>query len=433
MNKTKEGITVTFKEEPNSIAALLTAYIKGHPAEEGNTLDQQRLVDQILENVGITPDVWKITKMKFTPNAWGVSMKDDKGKKVKVLQATNYQLKVEIYVERIFSSKEDILQQYKELITELPTVPLPDIKRRRGIVQNGIAAELAIFDTHFGKLAWKDETGYRHYDTKIASEDYSNVTNRCLDLINPYKPEKIFFIIGEDLYHIDNMASHTTQGEHTLDVDGRITKIHKIVFMNVRNAIYKASTMATVEGIWIPGNHDYLASYMLAFALKEHFKDNKRVNIDIDVNPRKARLWGNLLVGWTHRIVGKHTVWSNELAQAFPEMWGKSVFREWHFGDQHKKQNTKVIPIFTSGGVLCRQMTALSPVDQWHTENVFTDAIPGGEAYIWSKETGVFANFIAWTGQYDTARNEIIDKKVYVEKTPGKPDLMTKDPVGNDL
>ena len=35
MKETKKGITVTFKEEPNGIAALLTAYIKGHPGEEG--------------------------------------------------------------------------------------------------------------------------------------------------------------------------------------------------------------------------------------------------------------------------------------------------------------------------------------------------------------------------------------------------------------
>jgi hypothetical protein len=207
------------------------------------------------------------------------------------------------------------------------------------------------------------------------------------------------------------MSSHTTQGEHTLDVDGRITKIHKIVFTNVRDAIYKASMLAPVEGIWIPGNHDFLASYMLAFALKEHFRDNKRVTIDISENPRKARLWGNLLVGWTHRIVGKPTVWSNELAQAFPEMWGKSVFREWHHGDQHKKQDVKLVPTFTSGGVLCRQLTALSPVDKWHFENVYTDAIPGGEAFLWSKDYGIFANFISWTGQYDENRNNIVKQK----------------------
>lgn len=304
-----------------------------------------------------------------------------------------------------------ILDEFKELVNNLPSFGFPTIRNKRNTKNSGIAAEIALYDAHFGKLAWKDETGYRHYDTKIAEQDYSYASDFCLNLISPHKPEKIFYIVGNDLYHIDNMKSHTTKGDHTLDVDGRITKVHKSVFKNVRDSIYKASLIAPVEVIWIPGNHDTFASYTLVFTLAEHFKDYDRVTVDVTEVSRKARLWGNLLVGWTHRIVGKHNVWSNELAQAFPEMWGKSKFREWHHGDQHKKQNVKVFPIFTSGSVLCRQITALSPVDHWHTENVFTDAVPGGEAYLWSKELGVFANYIAWTGQYEDNRNSIIKNK----------------------
>jgi hypothetical protein len=314
------------------------------------------------------------------------------------------------YIEVTFKRKPvefDILQSFKELVVTLPSIKLP-IVRRRAITGNGVAAEITTFDAHLGKLAWEIETGYRHYDLKIAVKDYQYVTDRNLDLIAPHKPEKIFYIIGQDMYHIDNMAGHTTSGDHTLDVDGRIQKIHTQAFIVSRDNIYKSSKLAPVEVIWIPGNHDFLASYMLAFALKEHFRDNPRITVDIGENPRKARLWGNLLVGWTHSITGKHTVWSNELAQAFPELWGKSKFREWHHGDQHKKTDVKITPVFTSGGVLCRQITALSPVDKWHTDNVFTDAVPGGEAYLWSKEGGVFANFMTWTGQYESNRNKLI-------------------------
>ena len=54
-------------------------------------------------------------------------------------------------------------------------------------------------------------------------------------------------------------------------------------------------------------------------------------------------------------------------------------------------------PVTTHGGVICRQLTALSPIDVWHFENLFTDAVPGGEAYLWSKTKGIFSNFVAWT------------------------------------
>ena len=388
------------------------------------TVGSTNVIDAIIKKHKINMDLYYVDSFKVKDGSWDTSAikrdqnlkwtcpKDEEGNPVgQYMEGTSIRYPEFMvnnnktnYVEITFKRKPieaDILESYKEIMKEMPVLPL--LKHRAVPIQKqtGVAAEIAIYDPHFGKLAWKDETGYRHYDTKIAAKDYSDVTSRCLDLASPHKPEKIFYVVGQDLYHIDNMESHTTNGDHTMDVDGRITKIHKIVFENVRNAIYKASTLAPVEVIWIPGNHDFLASYMLVFALKEHFKDYKRVTVDISENPRKARLWGNLLVGWTHRIVGKHTVWSNELAQAFPELWGKSMFREWHHGDQHKKQNVKVTPLFTSGGVICRQVTALSPVDQWHTTNVFTDAVPGGELFLWSKEVGIYANFTAWTGQYE--------------------------------
>jgi hypothetical protein len=313
-------------------------------------------------------------------------------------------------IEIVFKRKPieaDILESYKELIKELPILELPELVKLKPN-NSGVAAEIATYDAHLGKLAWEQETGYRHYDLSIAAKDYIYVTDRNLSLIAPHKPERIFYVIGQDMYHIDNMSGHTTKGDHTLDVDGRITKVHNKAFIITRDNIIKASKIAPVEVIWVPGNHDFLASYMLVFALAQHFRNYARVKVDISENPRKARLWGNLLVGWTHRIVGKHTVWSNELAQAFPELWGKSRFREWHHGDQHKKLDVKITPVFTSGGVVCRQITALSPVDKWHTDNVFTDAVPGGEAFLWSKDVGVFANFMTWTGQYE--KNKIVTK-----------------------
>jgi hypothetical protein len=312
-------------------------------------------------------------------------------------------------IEIVFKRKPiegDILQSFKELMKDWPAIEPPIIIPKKS--SNGIAGEITTFDAHLAKLAWEQETGYRNFDLNIAVEDYKYTTDMNLGLIAPHKPEKIFYIIGQDMYHMDNMEGHTSHGDHTLDVDGRITKVHKKAFAITRDSIIKASKIAPVEVIWIPGNHDFLASYMLAFALQQYFRNYGRVTVDVTENPRKARLWGNLLVGWTHRIVGKHTVWSNELAQQFPELWGRSKFREWHHGDQHKKQDVKIIPTFTSGGVICRQITALSPVDKWHTDNVFTDAVPGGEAFLWSKEIGVFANFMAWTGQYEKNRNKIV-------------------------
>jgi len=388
-------------------------------------------IDEIIKLHGIDTNLYYVDSFKVKEGAWDTSaIKRDQTLKWEVPRDENGKPLAQFmegesirypefmvnnnktnYIEVTFKRKPieaDLLESFKELIKDMPMVRLTPKHWRSKPVHNGIAAEITTFDAHLGKLAWEQETGYRNFDLNIAVKDYQYVTDRNLDLITPHKPEKIFYIIGQDMYHIDNMSGHTTKGDHTLDVDGRITKVHNKAFMVTVDNIVKASKLAPVEVIWIPGNHDFMASYMLAFALKQYFREDPRIFIDVSENPRKARLWGTLLVGWTHRIVGKHTVWSNELAQEFPKLWGQSYFREWHHGDQHKKQDVKITPIFTSGGVICRQITALSPVDKWHTDNVFTDAVPGGEAFLWSKENGVFANFISWTGQYDKNRNKLV-------------------------
>jgi len=121
--------------------------------------------------------------------------------------------------------------------------------------------------------------------------------------------------------------------------------------------------------------------------------------VDLGENPRKARLWGTSLVGWTHMLTGRHQAWANELAQAFPEEWAasKNGYREWQHGHKHKKGEVKTFPIVTQGGVLMRQLTALSPIDYWHYDNLYTDAVPGGESFVMHKTKGMVANFTSWT------------------------------------
>lgn len=390
-----------------------------------------KLIDEIIKEYGIDLKVYYVEGFKVKKGVWNTAAKkreqaltwtreqNSDGSPLQLMQGTSKHFPEFMIAENKTNSIEvtfkrlpielDVLEVYKEIVKDMP--PFEIIKRKGKLVQTGVAGEIATYDAHLAKLAWEHETGYRNYDLNISIKDYNYVTERNLDYLSPHKPEKIFYIVGQDMYHVDNMDSHTTHGSHTLDVDGRITKVHKKAFIVTRDNIIRCSKVAPVEVIWIPGNHDFLASYMLCHSLQQYFRNYSRVTVDLSETSRKARLWGTLLIGWTHRIVGKHNTWSNELAQLWPDLWGQSKFREWHHGDQHKKHEVKAIPTFTSGGVVCRQITALSPVDQWHTENVYTDAVPGGESFLLSKEEGVFANFMVWTGQYEQNRDKLVNSK----------------------
>lgn len=308
----------------------------------------------------------------------------------------------------------EMFQDFERIAKNIPPSPYS----RRKIMFNpgsGNAFELSTFDAHFGKLAAEIETGYRNYDLKITRDDYQWVADQLINDAIPWEPELCVMPIGQDIFHIDNMEGKTTHGSHAMDVDGRITKVADVIFYAVIDVILRLRKLSKVLILWTPGNHDHFASYMLCFAIAQYFRNDPMITVDLDLPARgkeihKRVLWGKTLVGFTHRIVNRQSNWVNELAQAFPKEWAESVFREWHFGDQHKKQTTKMYPHFTMGGVNLRQLTALSPVDKWHTENLFTDAVPGGEGFIWNKDRGVIVNLMAWTGQYEQNRNETINK-----------------------
>ena len=388
---------------------------------KSDSSDRDKILNEFLQECGIDKKKWDIDKVKIS--RWGVSSKwrdqdlkwDNNGMMTGHATRKNEWVKTKNYSISITLSRnknEDLIKGFENYINKIPkfqyTNKIPKVKH-----ESGHALEIAPLDAHFGKLSWIDETGYRQYDLNIANEDFSYAINEMLQWSSPFNIEKIYYIIGQDLFHVDNMENETQASGHALDVDGRMPKIYENVFTTVTKTIYKARAMAPVEIIWIPGNHDYLASMFLTYSLYEHFKNDKYIEVDIwnasSKRSRKARLWGNLLVGWTHRISKSgQTTWGNELAQAFPEEWGKSVFREWHHGHIHKKQTVKTTPEFTSGGVLCRQLTALTPVDKWHFENVFTDAVPGGEAFIWTMDKGIKSNIISWTSQYDNYRDKIV-------------------------
>lgn len=343
-------------------------------------------LEEAIAIAGVDLDHWEVER--WVKNTWPVTMKlkDDTTKTV-----TMHQVKV-FFKSR---SKKNLYLGFKDLIDRAPTLTTKKIKRAPK--PTGIAAEIAIIDAHIGKLAWSRETGQLDYDLKISVNDYLNAFDQNIQWIEPFKPEKIFYIVGQDIFHVENFEATTFKGGNRLDADSRLPKIYRKGSEVIIRCIEQCSQVAPTEVIWVPGNHDMHASFFLCMLLEKLFAGNKRISVDVGEQRRKARLWGNLLVGFTHEIRGRQASWINELSAAFPELWGKSKFREWHYGHKHKKQTTMSYPYLTEGSVALRQLTALSPIDFWHYENLFTDAVPGGESFLWSKTNGVFANFTAWT------------------------------------
>jgi len=345
-----------------------------------------KTVEDLLEYSEIDTERYDVVRIKV--NKWDVTLKIRQADKTHRTEThTNHQIKVWLQPK----IKEPIRKAIEDLIKEIPKFePIHFIMKSP---EGEFAMEASLFDLHLGKLAWGDETGQGDYDSEIAVKNYIQAAELNLSAcmkVTDNKISKIFMPIGQDFFHVENLKEETPFGGNKLDVDTRLPLIYQKGKECVIKVGYLFRDIAKVEFIWVPGNHDPMISYFLCDVLREHFRNDKHVSVDISPQWRKAKTWGNLLVGFSHDAEGRRleaTV--NMLPQYFPEEWGRSKFREWHVGHLHKKGEKKFAPTQTIGGTVVRRIPSLSKIDAWHYQHGFVDAIPGGESFVWTKDRGI--------------------------------------------
>lgn len=345
-----------------------------------------RTAEGACDYCGVDLDEWRISKKIV--NFW--DMGENRNWQVKVWLDKRHSIDVDVAMERL-----------------LERIPKFEYSAYRPAAcstreKSGNMAVIANFDVHLGKLAWDVETGQGDYDMKISVDNFNHVTDVNLNRVMMFNPEKIIFVLGQDMMHYENLEGVTPQGRNILDTDGRLSKLQDTAIDVCINNILKCRAVAPVEVILVQGNHDSTSSLWLAKVLRAWFREDKHVEVDCEPRLRKARLWGKTFLGLAHQIAPAKMAYNAlEFSTKFKEMWGKAEYRECLFGHKHKKNVWAVGSVATHGQMMFRQLTALSPIDFWHYENMFVDAVPGGEAMVYNKETGCVANFMEWTYHLD--------------------------------
>ena len=377
-----------YVDDEKSFEKVSSEYNKNSSYINVNSLTINTL-EKALEVAEVDMSIWEVER--YLINSWQVTMKNINGK---AISKTNYQTKV--WLKKIVSEEDDTIHIIKSLIETIPSIKVNHNISNQFKKSTGLAGEIALYDAHFGKFAWDQETRMGNWDTEICRNAYLEGCRKNLEHLSMYPLEKIFFILGNDYMHFENTAALTPNGGHHLDVDTRLPKVIRIAQESVIEAINMCRSLAPVEVIWIAGNHDPHASLWLSYILEAYYRNDKLVNIDNSAPQMKARLWGKLLVGWVHDISGRRlNAGINSMPQWFPKLWGKSVYRELHTGHKHKKLSIKTNPIDTLGGTIIRQIPSLSSIDFWHLDNLYVDAVPAGEALLWSKDDGIVSHYTA--------------------------------------
>tara|TARA_Y100001937_G_scaffold81826_1_gene110688 strand:+ start:1817 stop:2968 length:1152 start_codon:yes stop_codon:yes gene_type:complete len=289
-------------------------------------------------------------------------------------------------------NKEGIIsfdEMRAKFITEMSNYSPTYKKVKRKPITDKHLLVIDIADLHIGKLADKSETG-DSYNTDIGVKRALEGVNGILSKAKGFPIDKILFIIGNDVLHIDNANKSTSAGT-TQDVDGMWYKNYEIARDLYIKIIEMLVNVADVHIVHNPSNHDYISGFMLADSVYCWFRKHKNITFDVSNSHRKYFTYGKNLIGSSHGDGAKMQDMPLLMANEAPLQWANTFYRYIYLHHIHHKDVTK----FKSGkdyqGVTVEYLRSPSGTDSWHHRNGYQHAPKAIEAFIHSKNFGQVA------------------------------------------
>ncbi len=280
------------------------------------------------------------------------------------------------YVE---NEENDFSKLQSELIKELQNyVPkYPQIKREYNENKRLFVFDPA--DIHIGKLCSSFEVG-ETYNNQIAVQRVLKGCKGILNEINENSIDKILFVIGNDILHIDNSKRTTTSGTPQ-DTDGMWHTnfiIAKSLYVDIIEILM---SVADVHVVYNPSNHDYTNGFFLAQVIETHFRDCKNVTFDTTIAHRKYFIYGKNLIGTTHGDGAKAQDLPLLMAHESKD-WSNCKHKYIYTHHMHHKISKDYM------GVCVETLRSPSGTDSWHHRNGYQHAPKAVEGYIHDKEHG---------------------------------------------
>jgi len=278
---------------------------------------------------------------------------------------------------------DEMRKEFKEEMSKYsPKYPKID----REPVKDNHLLVVDIADLHVGKLAEASETGDK-YNSKIAKRRAIKGVEGILKKASGFEIEKILFIIGNDVLHVDNSNKSTTTGTPQ-DVDGSWHKnyiIARNVYIEVINMLLKVADVHIVHN---PSNHDFISGFMLADSIYCWFRNSENVSFNVTNSHRKYYKYGKNLISSSHGDGAKMEDMPLLMANEAKQQWAETDYRYVYLHHIHHKDVTK----FKSGkdyqGVTVEYLRSPSGTDAWHKKKGYCHAPKAIEAFIHHKEYG---------------------------------------------
>lgn len=238
-------------------------------------------------------------------------------------------------------------------------------------------------DIHIGKLCTSFESG-EDYNNQIAVQRVLEGVKGILQKVSSFNIDKILFIGGNDILHIDNPNRTTTSGTPQ-DTDGMWHSnflIAKQLYVDVLELLLG---VADVHFTFNPSNHDYTNGFFLAQVIETYFKDCENITFDTSIAHRKGFQYYNNLIGTTHGDGAKQMDLPLLMAVEFPIEWSQTKHRYIYTHHVHHKTSKDY------AGITIESLRSPSGTDSWHHRNGYQHAPKAVEGFLHCKINGQIA------------------------------------------
>ena len=330
--------------------------------------------DEVLELHGLDQGLWE--SLSYTNNNWQMVSREEG--KVDLFQS---KVKAKPIVKGL------AWKDFDEYLKDKIFSNVPPVFNPTQYDPNGEVLEICFPDWHSGLLSWREETG-EDYDIKIAVDRFKMCIQDIVERSANRKFSKIVFSTLGDVLHIDNNMQTTTRGTFQ-QTDGRIAKIAIASCDALIDAVISFGKIAPTEVVYLEGNHDSVSGFMLLLAVSKAFINNDNISFDICPNPRKFRVFGNTLVGWTHGDMNKKYQGKWVLSEARKE-FGDCKFVEVHVGHFHTEK-TKELPFTEDGdeGIMIRHLPNIASSSSWEHKEGYPKNQKAVLSFVWNLKNGL--------------------------------------------
>ena len=272
--------------------------------------------------------------------------------------------------------KEDLIAEISKWSPKYPKIARDKYKDPHCLV-------FSPADIHIGKLCSSFETG-EEYNQQIAVQRVLEGLQGIIKKSEGFDIDKVIFIAGNDILHIDNPKRTTTAGTPQ-DTDGMWYDNFVMAKRLMVDIIETFVVFADVEVHFNPSNHDYMSGFMLFDSVSAWFRNHEQVEFYGDMSHRKYTTYGKNLIGMTHMDGAKVSDLPLLMAHEASNHWADCPHRYIYGHHVHHKTSKDYM------SVCVETLRSPSGTDSWHYRNGYIHAPKAIEAFLHHKEHGQIA------------------------------------------